>query len=218
MIAPAWYAFLIWIPIHLSFLIYAVYQLLPSQLNEPLYNRLAIPYMLANLLSTVRIFCYRFDWLVVSEVLVAGMVVVVFRLYMIGRNAVLKGDAPRLLSWPFALLGSWLLAVTVANTSILLDGFGFGVAAQEMISVFMLLVIMLAGIYTGYRCGDFIFPLVVSWYCFAVFLAIHTSSYLIAVTALATAVLPLIWTVTTVLNHVYHRHKAWANKYHLGKI
>src|SRR5690606_22402459 len=46
---PAGYAFEIWEPIYFCWIIYAIYQLLPAQRFDKEYNKMALPFIIANL-------------------------------------------------------------------------------------------------------------------------------------------------------------------------
>ena len=117
---PAGYAFAIWVVIYIGFFSYAVYQLLSRQRNEYLFDRIAKPFVFANLLSMAWITTFRMDFISTSMLIILVMLMVSILLYVRIRNVVLRHDYDNWLSMPFSIYMGWICVATIANASILI--------------------------------------------------------------------------------------------------
>lgn len=215
MFAPADYAFSIWGAIYLSMLIYAIYQLMPSQRDEILFDRLAKPLIVVNLLAIAWVVSFRFELISVSVlVLVAMLAASVIMLERV-RDEVLRGDCSNWVSVPFSLLSGWLSVATIANFAVLFVSLELqgSQLVQSILTILMITVASLIGVIVCFRCRDFIFPAVIMWACVAIFFARQTDYLYMGAVALVGAALPAIWIATTLIRRIsYRRHRLWGNK------
>ena len=104
LIDPAGYAFIVWAPIFLLSLAYAVYQALPSRRRDAVLRRVGWPLVGAFFLSGLWEIAAPLGRLGVAQVLIAGMLVCLavayFRLVRSGRESISWADR-------------WLVALTV---------------------------------------------------------------------------------------------------------
>src|SRR5690606_16448353 len=63
---PSGYAFSIWGIIYISFLVYGVIQLLPSNRNIHLYDRLSVPLILVNFFASLWLYLFATDRIDIS--------------------------------------------------------------------------------------------------------------------------------------------------------
>ena len=215
---PADYAFSIWGVIYFSFIIYAIFQLLPSQRNEILFDHLTKPFVISNLLGIVWVAVYRMDYIVASTLVIFAMLLTSVILYIKVRNVVLRHDYTNWISIPFSLFSGWLSVATIANVAILFvsQGWEGSPVMQLVTSMTLVLVAGILGIFISYRCADFIFPAVISWACVAIFIAHGIDYYPIGAVALLSAALPIIWFLLTVIKQVTHRNRE-SNKFSFGE-
>ena len=213
--APAGYAFLIWGIIYLSFFCYAVYQLMPSQRRETLFDCLAKPFIGSNLLGMVWISVYRMDFISISTVVILFMLTLAVILYVRVRHVVLRNEQSSWLSLPFSLFLGWLSVAAIANVDILLISLGWmsDLPTQLTTTMVFILVAGLSGVFISYRCADFIFTSVISWACVAIFVAHGNAYYSIGAVALMSASLPLVWFILTLSKRIIYRHRVLANKF-----
>lgn len=73
LITPAGYAFSIWGVIYLSFIIYVIAQVLPSQRMNQVYNRLAKLLIATSVLSIGWLISFSMEYISVSVLIITGM-------------------------------------------------------------------------------------------------------------------------------------------------
>jgi hypothetical protein len=212
---PADYAFSIWAVIYTSFIIYGIYQLLPSQRDALLFDHLAKPFVVINVLGILWVVVYRMDFILLSTVVIAAMFLISVMLYIKVRNVVLRHDYTNWISIPFSLFSGWLSVATMANISILFisQGWQGSSAIQLVVAIGMILAAGMLGIFISYRCADFVFPAVVSWACVAIFVARGVDYYPLGAVALLSASLPIVWFLLTVIKRIAYRHRIESNKF-----
>jgi hypothetical protein len=219
MFSPAGYAFSIWGAIYLSMLIYAIYQVLPSQRDEILFDRLAKPLIVVNLLAVAWIVSFRFEMMSISVLVIVGMLAASVIMLERVRDEVLRGDCSNWVSVPFSLLSGWLSVATIANVAILLVSLELqgSQLVQSILTILMITVASLLGVMVCFRCRDFIFPAVIMWACVAIFFARQADYLYMGAVALVGAMLPAIWIATTLIRRISHRHRVWSNKLYYYK-
>lgn len=212
--APATYAHLIWVVIGFSVVVYAIYQLLPSQSEERIYDELAKPFVLANTFSigwvaaiSAGVFPLALAFMVCA---LAASLVMFIRV----RDAVLRDDVSNWLSVPFSLTAGWLSVMTISSASLALISLGLegSVSNQIVWTIVMILASGILGVGVCFRCRDYIFPAVISWASIAIFVAHRVDFPYLAGVALAGSAIPLIWIVTTLVRRISYRQRVWANK------
>ena len=163
---PAGYVFSIWGIIYLSLIAFVVYQVLPSQKDNPRLERLGYAFVTSCVFNFSWIFAWHYGVIWLSELLIVGLLVSLIVCYTrlgIGQKSV---------SWTetlttrlaFSLYLGWLTVATAANTSVLL--LEYGASANWLAPLWTLLVIAVAaGI--GYLMlknrGDVAFNAVLMW-------------------------------------------------------
>jgi benzodiazapine receptor len=164
---PAGYVFSIWGLIYLALIVFAIYQALPAQRDNPLLKRIGYLYALSCLANSAWIFLWhyeRFAWtLVVMIVLLLSLIAIYLRVG-IGRRRVSNVD-----KWfvqiPFSIYLGWITVATVANATALLsalqwDGWGLDPRAWAVIMIIAAAAIASAVSITR---GDIGYVLVIVW-------------------------------------------------------
>jgi hypothetical protein len=212
---PHDYAFSIWGLIYFSFVIYGIYQAMPSRSEDPLYRNIAKPFALVNILAMVWIVTFRMQLMWVSVVIILTMLVLSIFMLILSRDAVLRDEYSNWVSVPFSLLAGWLSVATIANISTLFVYMGWQgtVMNQVIITIVMIFVATMIGIYVCARCKDFIFPMVIAWACIAIFVSRSNDFPYVAAVALATAIMPPVWIATTLIKRTSYRRHVLANKF-----
>ena len=212
---PHDYAFSIWGLIYFSFLVYGIYQAMPSRSEDPLYRNIAKPFALVNILASAWIVVFRMQLMWVSVVLIVIMLVLSIFMLILSRDAVLRDEYSNWVSVPFSLLAGWLSVATIANISTLFVYMGWQgtVMNQVIITIVMIFIATMIGIYVCARCKDFIFPMVIAWACVAIFVSRSNDFPYVAAVALATAIMPPLWIATTMIRRISYRRHILANKF-----
>jgi benzodiazapine receptor len=212
---PHDYASGIWGLIYVSFLIYGIYQALPGRSEDPLYRHIAKPFAFVNLLAMAWIVTFRMQLMWVSAVIIVLMLIMSIYMLILSRDAVLRDEYSNWVSVPFSLLAGWLSVATIANISTVFVYMGWQgtVMSQVIVTIAMIFMATLIGIYVCARCKDFIFPMVIAWACVAIFVSRSNDFPYLAAVALVTAIMPPLWIVTTLLRRISYRRHVLANKF-----
>ena len=184
-IIPADYAFAIWAPIYLGFLLFAVVQALPAQRDNPRFAATRLWLAGTALLNTawIEIFdALLFGLSAVVIVLMLAVALVMHRTMGIGRVKVYGVE--RFVRFPFSLYAGWLTVATIVNVAGVLavngwDGFG---VPYPVWGVVMLLVAAAIVLTTRLRWRDPVYGGVLVWACVGIIVA-RAEVPLVAVTA-----------------------------------
>lgn len=165
---PAGYAFSIWGIIYLSFIVYGIFQLIK---NDEVYDRLAIPMIIANLLSILWIWLYTTLHLAASVIVILGMLACSIILFLI---AVKKAGSRSWLSVPFQLFAGWLSVASIANISIWLESINWNMAglSEPIWTMIMIVVATLLGVFVAIIKRGWLFTLVIAWAALAIYMAL----------------------------------------------
>jgi hypothetical protein len=186
---PAPFAFAIWGVIYGGFLAVCVASLLPSRRGMPIYDRIARPLMLANLLGALWIATFQGGFLVTSVVISIAMLVVAAWMFEIVSRTVEVGLARFALTAPFALFLGWMGVAVLANigAALVANGYaGFGPGARAS-TVVALCIAAAASLAVGVRWRQFVVPAVVAWAAYAIAVADRNVDPPIATTAILIA-------------------------------
>ncbi len=211
---PHDYAFSIWGLIYLSFVVYGIYQAMPSRSEDPFYRIIAKPFTLLNLLAMVWIVSFRMQLMWLSGGIMLVMLGLSIYMLVLSRDAVLRDEYSNWVSVPFSLIAGWLSVASIANFSTIFVYMGWQglVMTQVWVTISMILFAGFIGIYVCARCKDFIFPIVVSWACVAICVSRSNDFPYVSAVALATALMPPLWIITTLLRRVSYRRHVLANR------
>ncbi len=164
---PAGYVFSIWGLIYLGLIVFAVYQALPSQRENPRLRATGWWISLGGLANIAWIFLWHYEQfpltLIAMLVLLATLIVTYLRLG-IGRTPASAAErwAVRLL---FSIYLGWITVATVANVTSLLDYLnwdGFGVAPEVWMGIVLAAVLAITALVSFTR-RDVAFALVILW-------------------------------------------------------
>lgn len=132
-IAPDGPAFSIWSVIYLGLVAYAVWQFLPRQSAAERHRRLGYWVAASLLLNAAWILSVQFDLLILSVPIIAALVVVLARAFMLCLSTVPSGTVDMLVTdGTIGLYLGWVTVATAANVTALLvalrfTGFGLNV-------------------------------------------------------------------------------------------
>jgi len=152
-ITPAGWAFSIWSVIFLGVIVFAVWQALPAQ-RGPRYDRLGVPFVIANLLNGF----WQIPWLTgrfgLAAVVIVGILASLAWLYVRLDALALRGIERWVLGVPAALWMAWLMVAAPLNLTIWLrEGLGWD-PAGTLWPVVLVLLVAAVGAWLLARTGD----------------------------------------------------------------
>jgi translocator protein len=167
---PAGYVFSIWGLIYLGLVAFAVYQMLPSQWNNPRIRATDGLFAATCLANAGWLCAWSFGSYLLSMVSILVLLFALSAIYLFQRNQECRMTPPRLAERafvlaPFSLYLAWISVSTIANAAALLPwaGFkGFGVSPVGWAIIFSFLTAALA-VFMSLRHREVVFPAVVVW-------------------------------------------------------
>ena len=173
-IIPADYAFAIWAPIYLGFLLFAVVQALPAQRDNPRFAATRLWLAGTALLNAAWIAVFGNLLFGLSAFIIVLMLVVALVMHRtMGIGRVKVYGVERFVRFPFSLYAGWLTVATIVNVGGVLavngwDGFGI---PYPVWGVLMLLVAAAIVLTTRFRWRDPVYGAVLVWACVGIVVA-----------------------------------------------
>lgn len=164
---PAGYVFSIWGLIYLGLIIFAIFQMLPSQRENPRLRATGWWIVLGGLANIAWILLWHYELfpltLIVMLVLLASLIITYLRLGT-GNTSVPTAErwAVRV---PFSIYLGWITVATVANATALLDYLKwdrFGIAPEIWLVIILAAVLVIA-VLMNFTRGDIAYALVILW-------------------------------------------------------
>ncbi len=179
---PAPYAFSIWALIYLSFIGYAVFQLIPKNKQKRLYDRLAEPMTFANLLGICWIIAYTHGLMLISISIMAVLLINALMMFKLVRNRIRDCEYTPWLTVPFSLYAGWITVAAVANITQGLVALGWhgGILGETIWAIFVIILTGSIALLIGLKQKDWIFPAVASWALIAIAIADKAQDALVA--------------------------------------
>lgn len=200
---PAGYAFSIWGLIYLSFITYAICQLLPWQKSDRLYDKLSIPFVLVNMLSMLWIRMFSQNHIGTSVGIITAILLLGGVMFGYAKEGYLYEGNKFWITIPFSLFLGWISVASIANVSLLLislrwrgGSLGEATWTSVMISAAFLLAVVIS-----ISFKDFLYPLVVAWACIAIWVSSKDVSNTVALVALVIGIVLAIWSVGYAIWH-----------------
>jgi hypothetical protein len=189
---PSGYAFSIWLVIYLAQIIYAIFQLLPANRQEALYDRLAWPLVISYAAGIGWGAAYRSENFPMGMAFIFTMLLTAIILMLRAHKITDKGFS-RWLLVPFSLYAGWLAVANIAQLTEWMVA--VGKAPGETGTIILILVAALAALAVQASLKDWLYPLVFVWSATAIWVARRDTHPGLAMTALIAAVIVLAWTV-----------------------
>ena len=164
---PAGYVFSIWGLIYLGLIAYAIYQVLPSQRENPRLRAIGWLVVLSGIANSVWIFLWHYELFLLTIFAMLTLLVSLILIYNrlgIGRTTATKAE-----TWfvhvPFSIYLGWITVATVANATSLLDYLNwnrFGLSPELWMGI-ILAVVLLIDVVMNFSRSDVAFTLVILW-------------------------------------------------------
>lgn len=164
---PAGYVFAIWGVIYLGWIAFTIYQLLPSQRENPRLRNLGYLFAISNLLNAAWLFTWHYNYFGLGVIVMLALLGLLIASYL--HLNVNRFSASRAEWWsvdiPFSIYLGWISVATIANVTdwLYLVGWnGFGIAAPTW-AIIMLVVASLVGLLMALTRKDTAYLLVFVW-------------------------------------------------------
>ena len=164
---PAGYVFAIWGVIYIGWIVFTIYQFLPSQKENPRLRNLGYLFALSGLFNAVWLFTWHYNIFGLSVIVMFGLLGLLIASYL--RLNVNLTPVSRSEWWsvdlPFSVYLGWITVATVANVTdwlYLVEWSGFGIAAPTW-AVIMIAVASALGLLTALTRRDAGYLFVLVW-------------------------------------------------------
>ena len=206
---PAGYVFSIWGLIYLGLILYAIYQLLPSQRENPRLRKIGWWFVLSSAANCAWLFLWHYGYFPLS---VLAMLIILTSLIMIYLGlGPEKGDIPPLERWvvhlTFSLYLGWISVATIANISGTLNTVGwggFGFPPEIWTTIMLAVATILAGL-MAYTRQDIAYLLVLVWAFWGIGVEQANTPQIATAAYLATGVVALFVLLVSVWKWRQHR-------------
>lgn len=164
---PAGYVFSIWGLIYLGLILFAVYQALPAQRDNPRLRRIDLLFILSCVANIAWLFLWHYNrFLLTLPVMLAllGMLIAIYLRLDVGRAVVSTGEK-WLVHIPFSVYLGWVTVATIANATDVLDYInwsGWGISPEAWAVIMLGAATVIASLVALTR-GDVAFMLVIIW-------------------------------------------------------
>lgn len=164
---PAGYVFSIWGLIYIGLLLFAIYQALPSQRDNPRLAKIGYWLAFSSLANIAWLFLWHY--LQFPLTIFAMLALLVSLLVIYARLGIGRAVVPPLERWmvhvPFSIYLGWISVATIANAAQLLDYLRWSAwgIAPEIWAVILLAVATLLSSAMSFRRGDMAYSLVIAW-------------------------------------------------------
>jgi hypothetical protein len=203
---PAGYVFSIWGLIYLALIGYAVFQVLPSQRNNPRLQAIGYWFVLSCGANVVWLFLWHYEqfyWTLPAMLALLACLIVIYLRLDIGRSHPSTGER-WLVEVPFSIYLGWITVATVANVTQLLYYLGWGGWGLPPESWFVLVlatVLVIAGL-MAYTRRDVAYLLVLVW-ALAGIAVKHAAVPLVTISTWIVTLMVLVF----VIYSVFENHK-----------
>jgi len=164
---PAGFIFAIWGLIYIGWIAFGVYQVLPSQRENPRLRRVGYLFALSCAANIAWLFCWHFNQLALSVVVMLallGLLVAIYLRLEIGVKPVSTAE-----KWavniPFSVYLGWITLATIANITDLLyyvSWNGWGLSPEVWTAIMLAATVIITALML-LRRGDIAYALVIVW-------------------------------------------------------
>lgn len=164
---PAGYVFSIWGLIYLGLLAYSIYQVLPSQRENPRLRRTGWLYVLSCAANVAWLFLWHYEVFTFTVLAMGILLLSLIAIYLLldtGRSQVSAAET-WLVRVPFSIYLGWITVATIANVTALLAYWDWGAwgISPEAWTLIMLAIATVVGGVMSFTRGDIAYALVLIW-------------------------------------------------------
>ena len=164
---PAGYVFSIWGLIYVGLILYAIFQALPAQRDNPRLRATGYLFALSCLANMAWLFLWHYELFLLTLVAMIALLLLLIAIYLrlgIGRTVVSTGER-WLVHLSFSIYLGWISVATIANVTSALDYLNWGGwgLSPEIWTVIMLLAGVGLAFGMAFTRGDVAYGLVIVW-------------------------------------------------------
>ena len=183
---PAGYVFSIWGLIYVGLILYAIYQALPAQRENPRLRATGYLFVLSCLANMAWLFLWHYELFLLTVVAMGALLLLLIAIYLrlgIGRMAVSTAER-WLVQLPFSIYLGWISVATIANVTSVLDYLNWGGwgLSPELWTVIMLVAGVGLAFGMASSRGDVAYGLVILW-AYAGIAVKHSGTSMVATAA-----------------------------------
>lgn len=164
---PAGYVFSIWGVIYLALMLYAVYQALGAQRNNPRLRKTGWWFVVSCTANMVWLFCWHyllFPLSMLAMLVLLASLIIIYNLLETGRTQVSLAEQ-FFARMPFSIYLGWISVATIANASVVLitlNWNGWGLPPQTWTAIVITIAALLGALMSWLR-HDWVYGLVLVW-------------------------------------------------------
>lgn len=164
---PAGYVFGIWGVIYLALMLYAVYQALDAQRDNPRLRKTGWWFVVSCIANIAWLLCWhylQFPLSMLAMLVLLASLMVIYHLLETGRSQVSLGEQ-LLARVPFSIYLGWISVATIANAAVMLitlNWNGLGLSPQIWTAIVITVAALLGALMSWLR-HDWVYGLVLVW-------------------------------------------------------
>jgi len=164
---PVGYVFSIWGLIYVGLIAFGVYQMLPSQRENPRLRRIGYLFSLSCLANVIWLFLWHYElfiYTIAIMIALLGLLIAIYLRLEIGRAQVAMKEK-WLVDLPFSIYLGWITVATIANASDVFDYLkwsGWGIRPEVWAVIMLIAGLGIASVMSLTR-GDIAYQLVIVW-------------------------------------------------------
>jgi len=164
---PAGYVFSIWGLIYIGLLLFAIYQALPSQRENPRLVKIGYWFAFSSLANIAWLFLWhylQFAWTIFAMLALLISLLVIYLRLGIGKENVPSSER-WMVQTPFSIYLGWISVATIANATQLLDFLKWNAwgISPEIWAVILLAIATVLSSAMSFRRGDIAYSAVIAW-------------------------------------------------------
>jgi hypothetical protein len=159
---PAGYVFSIWGVIYLLLGAYSIYQALPTQRENPIYDKIGLLFIIGSLANSIWIFAWHYGYFELTLLLMLVLLATLIATYKLVSDPNISYWFTRL---PFSIYLGWITVATIANTTSVLYDLGWrgaGVDGQTWAALLIVVATIIALLFL-FKKRDIAYTLVIVW-------------------------------------------------------
>lgn len=159
---PSNYTFVIWGLIFIYLGIYAFYQLKDFDDDlEDLIREINLWFILGNIINSVWVFAWHYEMMTLSFILITLLMLTLVGISFKIQKIPSRTKERYMITFPFSFYFGWIAVATIANLASLLTYYGYKV--EPIITIFLIVVGIIAGVYVTYKKRIIGFGLMLIW-------------------------------------------------------
>lgn len=189
LITPAGYVFSIWGVIYTGLIAYSIYQALPDQRANPLFDRIGWLYILSAIANCVWIFLWHYLYIVVAVPIM--ILLFVSLVYINMELSTERKSSNAVQNWtthvPFDIYLGWISIAMAANITVALysEGFRGGIVSESWWAALIIVSISLLSVFMIIIKGNQTYGLVILWSITGILIRYPTNMILIVSCSIA---------------------------------